>query len=198
MCSIRSLLPGTIGGLDRYIGRYIGWYIGRFSTDYRWTADRLSVDYRSTVGRLSVGRRPIVYRQSFRPIKSWTVDIRAIHDRQLTDGCSIHDRYFTDTSPTLDQYFSDTSPKLQRYLDQLFHDNRYKPGALMSNTITSKFRRKLCVWNHFKFSQEIIKVREWISHIGPPTRVIHLKLFLDMVPSSSANFTRAIFPKRTA
>ena len=97
MCSIRSLLPGTIGGLDRYIGRYIDWYIGRFSTDYRWTADRLSVDYRSTVGRLSVGRRPIVYRQSFRPIKSWTVDIRAIHDRQLTDSCSIHDRYFTNT-----------------------------------------------------------------------------------------------------
>ena len=30
-------------------------------------------------------------------------------------------------------------------------------------------------------------------HIDPLTRVIHLNLFLDMVPSSSANFTRAIF-----
>ena len=43
--------------------------------------------------------------------------------------------------------------------------------------------------------QEIIKVREWIPHIGALTRVIHLNLFLDMVPSSSANFTRAIFPR---
>ena len=40
--------------------------------------------------------------------------------------------------------------------------------------------------------QEIIKVREWIPHIGPVTRVIHLNLFLDMVSSSSANFTRAL------
>ena len=35
--------------------------------------------------------------------------------------------------------------------------------------------------------QEIIKVREWIPHIGPLTKVIRLKLFLDIVPSSSAN-----------
>ena len=42
------------------------------------------------------------------------------------------------------------------------------------------------------FKEEIIKVREWIPHIGPLTRVIHLNLFLDMVPSSSANFTRAL------
>ena len=32
--------------------------------------------------------------------------------------------------------------------------------------------------------QEIIKVREWIPHIGPLTKVIRLKLFLDIVPSS--------------
>ena len=44
-------------------------------------------------------------------------------------------------------------------------------------------------------TQEIIKVREWIPHIGSLTRVIQLNLFLDMVPSSSANFTRAIFPR---
>ena len=47
----------------------------------------------------------------------------------------------------------------------------------------------------FVVIQEIIKVREWIPHIGPLTRVIHLNLFLDMVPSSSANFTRAIFTR---
>ena len=37
--------------------------------------------------------------------------------------------------------------------------------------------------------------RESPIYIGPLTRVIHLNLFLDMVPSSSANFTRAIFPR---
>ena len=30
------------------------------------------------------------------------------------------------------------------------------------------------------------------GYIGPLTRVIHLNLFLDMVPRSSANFTRAL------
>ena len=35
------------------------------------------------------------------------------------------------------------------------------------------------------FYQEIIKVREWIPHTGPLTKVILLKLFLDIVPSSS-------------
>ena len=40
--------------------------------------------------------------------------------------------------------------------------------------------------------QEIIKVREWISHIGHLTKVIRLKLFLDIVPSSSAEITRAL------
>ena len=32
--------------------------------------------------------------------------------------------------------------------------------------------------------QEIIKVREGIPHIGPLTKVIRLKLFIDIVPSS--------------
>ena len=41
-------------------------------------------------------------------------------------------------------------------------------------------------------NQEIIKVREWISHIGPLTKVIPLKLFLDIVPSSSADITGAL------
>ena len=39
------------------------------------------------------------------------------------------------------------------------------------------------------FNQEIIKVREWIPHIGPLTKVIRLKLFLDIVPSSSEDIT---------
>ena len=38
-------------------------------------------------------------------------------------------------------------------------------------------------------------MREWIPHVGPLTRVIHLNLFLDIVPSSSGNSTRAVFPR---
>ena len=46
--------------------------------------------------------------------------------------------------------------------------------------------------------QEIIKVREWIPHIGPFTKVIRLKLLLDIVPSSCEDITRAMRgqPKR--
>ena len=40
--------------------------------------------------------------------------------------------------------------------------------------------------------QEIIKVREWMPHIGPLTKVNLLKLFLDIVPSSSADITSAL------
>ena len=40
--------------------------------------------------------------------------------------------------------------------------------------------------------QEIIKGRERILHIGPLTKVIHLKLILGIVPSSSADITRAL------
>ena len=39
--------------------------------------------------------------------------------------------------------------------------------------------------------EEIIKAREWIRRIGPLTKVIPLKLFLNIVPSSSADITRA-------
>ena len=38
------------------------------------------------------------------------------------------------------------------------------------------------------FRQEIIMVREWILYIGPLTKVIRLNLFLDIVPSSSAEY----------
>ena len=37
-----------------------------------------------------------------------------------------------------------------------------------------------------------MKVREWIPHTGPLTKVIPLTLFLDIVPSSSAEITRAL------
>ena len=40
--------------------------------------------------------------------------------------------------------------------------------------------------------QEIIKVREWIPHIGHLTKEVSLKLFLDIVPSSSAETTCAL------
>ena len=42
-----------------------------------------------------------------------------------------------------------------------------------------------------KLTIEIIKVREWIPHMGLLTKVIHLKLFLDIVPSSSEDVTFA-------
>ena len=41
-------------------------------------------------------------------------------------------------------------------------------------------------------AQEVIKVSEWVPHIGLPSKVIPLKLFLDIVPSSSADITRAL------
>ena len=46
--------------------------------------------------------------------------------------------------------------------------------------------------------KEIIKVREWIPHIGVLTKVIPFLLFLDMVPSSSVDITLAMRgqPKR--
>ena len=39
--------------------------------------------------------------------------------------------------------------------------------------------------------QEFIRVRERILHIGPIPKVILLKLFLDIAPSSSTNITLA-------
>ena len=49
-----------------------------------------------------------------------------------------------------------------------------------------------------KSEREIIKVREWIPNIDPLTKVILLKLFLDIVPSSSKDVTFAMLgqPKR--
>ena len=47
-------------------------------------------------------------------------------------------------------------------------------------------------------NQVIFKVREWIPHISPLTKVIPLKLSLDMVPSSPVDIIRAMRgqPKR--
>ena len=42
------------------------------------------------------------------------------------------------------------------------------------------------------WTRETIKVREWIPHIGPLTKVILLKLFLDIVPTFSEEATRAM------
>ena len=40
--------------------------------------------------------------------------------------------------------------------------------------------------------QEILKERECIPNIGPISKVTPLTLFLDIVPSSSADITRAL------
>jgi len=43
-----------------------------------------------------------------------------------------------------------------------------------------------------RWKQQIIKVREWIPHIGPLTKVIPFKLFLDIIPSSFSDITRVL------
>ena len=65
------------------------------------------------------------------------------------------------------------------------------------NSLTERsaiWLESICSWedNNNICTQEIIKVREWIPHIGPLTRVIRLKLFLDIVLSSFADITRAL------
>ena len=55
--------------------------------------------------------------------------------------------------------------------------------------------RKVAVDNalhHIIRYQERIKVTEGISHIGPQTKVIPFKLFLEMVHSSSEDVTRVL------
>ena len=55
-------------------------------------------------------------------------------------------------------------------------------------------------WNilSYNFIQEIIKLSEWIPHVGPPTKVIPVKLFLDIVPSSSEDVTRTMRGQKKA
>ena len=70
------------------------------------------------------------------------------------------------------------------------------PFSVIHNPITMlKARsnlRLLVEEKSIKQYQEIIKVREWIPHTGPLAKVIRLKLFLDIVPSSFADITHAL------
>ena len=63
----------------------------------------------------------------------------------------------------------------------------YKAPGLINKSPGDKcspqYKRKICR------NQEIIKVRKWIPHIGPLTKVVPLKLFLDTVPSPSGNYS---------
>ena len=84
-----------------------------------------------------------------------------------------------------------------------YHFSRPKsiPKSPRPYLIVSSFRPRnwiRCFRTCTVFKQEIIKVREWIPHIGPLTKVIPLKLFLDIVPSSCEDITRAMHrqPKR--
>ena len=68
-------------------------------------------------------------------------------------------------------------------------------GQLVSERYNNSFSSvNPSLWGLYctQSDQEIIKVREWIPHIGPLTKVIRLKLFLDTVPSSSEDITRAM------
>jgi len=57
--------------------------------------------------------------------------------------------------------------------------------------VINKSETELNSAQSYYYYQEIIKVRERILRIGPLTTVIPLKLFLDIVPSSSEDATRA-------
>ena len=41
-------------------------------------------------------------------------------------------------------------------------------------------------------NQEIVKVKEWVPHISPVTKVIPIKLFLDMEPGFSVYVARTM------
>ena len=72
-------------------------------------------------------------------------------------------------------------------------------GKLLTTTETTvTWTRRISWFLTWRRDQEIIKVRKWIPPIGPLTKVIRLKLFLDIVPSSSEDITRAMRgqPKR--
>ena len=76
--------------------------------------------------------------------------------------------------------------KVQR---QPVHENVSKMTAECTSVMRSS---EAHARENIKWIQEIIKVREWIPHISPLAKVIRLKLFLDIVPSSFANITRAL------
>ena len=66
--------------------------------------------------------------------------------------------------------------------------NRYSYGVQFGINCTALDQSKLRNFDQWT----IIKVREWTLHIGPPTKVIPLKLLLDIMSSSSAEITRAL------
>ena len=66
----------------------------------------------------------------------------------------------------------------------LFVDSDIKKFVIALNWINNN---SLIYWN-----QEIMKVRECIPNIGPLTELIRLRLFLDIVLSSSEDVTRAM------
>ena len=80
----------------------------------------------------------------------------------------------------------------ERYMSERILSFAY----LMCLSVSGHKKRVCDFW--YQFQKEIIKVRERIPHIGPLTKVIRLKVFLDIVPSCSENITPAMRgpPKR--
>ena len=64
------------------------------------------------------------------------------------------------------------------------HTNEAKRSKQRRMSLSSRFLSTSCITYYSENNQEIIKVREWTPHIGPLTKVIPLKLFLEIVPSS--------------
>ena len=84
---------------------------------------------------------------------------------------------------------------MEKYL-KLFPGKGWSKNKLTCKNAVSQILYGSCTLrvmsSCIKSLQEIIKGREWIPHIGPLTKAIRLKLFLDIVPSSSAEITRAL------
>ena len=114
--------------------------------------------------------------------------------------CKITKFCFTWTRVTTSifKFFFQSKVVLNIGVDRLNESIQYLD--LLSKIYLSRLTFSSALWPYLPLnslliillSQEIIKVREWIPHIGPLTKVICLKLFLDIVPSSFADITRAL------
>ena len=76
------------------------------------------------------------------------------------------------------------------------HINDTRFAEIVVDKITITLQHDPCIFQililqNININREIIKVRERILHIGLLTKVILLKLFLDISPSSPTDFTRA-------
>ena len=103
--------------------------------------------------------------------------------------------------------FDGKSVNLCSIQDKKRNNSTYRCRERKQNMWTSKrpfvslklWERHISSWhsNH-QYIQEKVKVREWISHIGLTPKVIPFKIFLDIVPSSFEDVTRAMRgqPKR--